>query len=155
MEIPNDFSRKLKKGDTAAIQIVVDGTDSNTTLIALGYAGQILSEYTTTILVRRLSQAGMTGFEEAGVKVEHRTWFNPNFESRLFYVPAVIAAYRLSRSDHPYRPSHCKREGDRDPRTDHGHPHPFVGACDGENPSFCPDGITGYGRDSAYRDLLV
>ncbi len=91
LEIPNDFSRKLKKGDTAAVQILVDGTDSNTTLIALGYAGQILSEYTTTILVRRLSQAGITGFEEAGVEVEHRTWFNPNFESRLFYVPAVIA----------------------------------------------------------------
>lgn len=91
IEIPNDFSRKLKKGDTAPVQILVDGTDSNTTLIALGYAGQILSEYTTSILVRRLSQGGIIGFEEAGVQVEHRTWFNPNFESRLFYVPAVIA----------------------------------------------------------------
>jgi ABC-2 type transport system permease protein len=91
MEIPNDFSRKLKKGDTATLQIVVDGTDSNTTLIALSYAGQILSDYTTTVFVKRLNQAGVTGFEEAGVKVEHRAWFNPNFESRLFYVPAVVA----------------------------------------------------------------
>ena len=91
MEIPNDFSRKLKKGDTATIQIVVDGTDSNTTLIALGYAGQILSDYTTTVLVKRLNQAGVTGFEEAGVDIEHRALFNPNFESRHFYVPAVVA----------------------------------------------------------------
>ena len=43
IEIPTDFSRKLKKGDTATVQILVDGTESNTTLIALGYAGQILS----------------------------------------------------------------------------------------------------------------
>jgi ABC-2 type transport system permease protein len=91
IEIPNDFSRKLKKGDTATVQIVLDGTDSNTTLIALGYTGQILSEYTTSVLVKRLNRAGVTGFEEAGVEVEHRAWFNPNLESRIFYVPAVIA----------------------------------------------------------------
>ena len=81
IEIPSDFSRKLKKGDTARVQLLVDGTDSNTTLIALGYAGQILSEYSTKILVKRLNRAGVIGFEEAGVEVEHRTWFNPNFES--------------------------------------------------------------------------
>jgi ABC-2 type transport system permease protein len=34
----------------------------------------------------------MIGFEEAGVEVEHRTWFNPNFESRLFFIPGVIAS---------------------------------------------------------------
>jgi ABC-2 type transport system permease protein len=91
IEIPTDFSRKLKKGDTAALQIIVDGTDSNTTLLALGYAGQILSQYSTTVLLKRLNRAGMTGFKEAGVEVVHRAWFNPNLESRLFYIPAVIA----------------------------------------------------------------
>ena len=91
IEIPSDFSRKLKKGDTATVQIVVDGTDSNAALIALGYANQILSTYSTTILVRRLNQAGAVDFEEAGVAIESRVWFNPNLESRLFYVPAVIA----------------------------------------------------------------
>jgi ABC-2 type transport system permease protein len=91
IEIPSDFSKKLKKGDTATVQVIVDGTDSNAALIALGYAGQILSTYSSTVLVRRLNQAGAVGFEEAGVTVESRTWFNPNLESRLFYVPAVIA----------------------------------------------------------------
>jgi len=91
IEIPSDFSKKLKKGDTATVQIVVDGTDSNAALIALGYASQILSTYSTTTLVKRLNQAGAIGFEEAGVAIESRVWFNPNLESRLFYVPAVIA----------------------------------------------------------------
>jgi len=91
IEIPSDFSKKLKKGDTATVQIVVDGTDSNAALIALGYASQILSTYSTNVLVRRLNQAGAIGFEEAGVAIESRVWFNPNLESRLFYVPAVIA----------------------------------------------------------------
>jgi len=92
IEIPTDFSRKLKKGDTATVQIVLDGSESNTALIALGYANQILSEFSTQVLVRRLNRAGMIGFEEAGVDLQHRTWFNPNFESRLFYVPGVIAS---------------------------------------------------------------
>jgi ABC-2 type transport system permease protein len=92
IEIPTDFSRKLKKGDTATVQIVLDGSESNTALIALGYANQILSEFSTRILGKRLNRAGMIGFEQAGVELQHRTWFNPNFESRLFYVPGVIAS---------------------------------------------------------------
>ena len=92
IEIPTDFSKKLKKGDMATVQIVVDGTESNTALIALGYANQILSEFSTQVLAKRLNRAGMIGFEQAGVDLQQRTWFNPNFESRLFYVPGVIAS---------------------------------------------------------------
>jgi ABC-2 type transport system permease protein len=92
IEIPTDFSRKLKKGDTAAVQIVVDGTESNTALIALGYANQILSEFSTQVLAKRLNRAGMIGFEQAGVDLQQRIWFNPNLESRIFYVPGVIAS---------------------------------------------------------------
>jgi len=92
IEIPSDFSRKLKKGDIATVQIILDGTESNTAMIALGYVGRILSEYSTTVMVKRLNREGVVSFEEAGVEVEHRTWFNPNFESRLFYVPGVIAS---------------------------------------------------------------
>jgi len=95
IEIPADFSRKLKKGDTATLQILVDGTESNTALIGLGYVNQILSEYSTKILVKRLNRAGMVDFEEAGVALEPRTWFNPNFESRVFYVPGVIGSIAL------------------------------------------------------------
>jgi ABC-2 type transport system permease protein len=91
IEIPSDFSRTLKKGNTAALQIILDGTDSNTTMIALGYTGQILSQYSSTLLLERLNRAGRIRFEEAGVEVVHRAWFNPNLESRLFYIPAVIA----------------------------------------------------------------
>jgi ABC-2 type transport system permease protein len=92
IEIPSDFARKLKKGDTATVQVILDGTESNTAMIALGYLSQILSEYSTTLMIKRLNREGMVGFEEAGVELEHRIWFNPNAESRLFYVPGVIAS---------------------------------------------------------------
>ncbi len=92
IEIPSDFSKKLKKGNTATVQIILDGTESNTAMIALGYVSRILSEYSTTIMIKRLNREGMVGFEEAGVELEQRIWFNPNAESRLFYVPGVIAS---------------------------------------------------------------
>jgi ABC-2 type transport system permease protein len=92
IEIPSGFSKKLKKGDTSTVQIILDGTESNTAMIALGYIGRILSEYSAEVMVKRLNREGMIGFEEAGVELEHRTWFNPNFESRYFYVPGVIAS---------------------------------------------------------------
>jgi ABC-2 type transport system permease protein len=92
LEIPADFSEKIKKGNTATLQILVDGTESNTATIALSYASQILSAYATDRILERLNREGMPDFKEAGVTVEHRTWFNPNFESRLYYVPGVIAS---------------------------------------------------------------
>jgi ABC-2 type transport system permease protein len=92
IEIPTDFSKKLKKGDTATVQIILDGSESNTAMIALGYANQILSEFSTQLLVKRLNRAGMIGFEEAGVDLQQRIWFNPNLESSIFYVPGVIAS---------------------------------------------------------------
>jgi ABC-2 type transport system permease protein len=92
MEIPSGFSKKIKKGETVPIQILVDGTESNTALIALGYVSRILSEYSNQVIFNRLNKEGMGRFEEVGVEVEHRIWFNPNLESRYFYVPGVIAS---------------------------------------------------------------
>jgi ABC-2 type transport system permease protein len=92
IEIPSGFSRKVKKGDTGTLQILVDGTESNTAMIALGYMGQILSDYSTAVVLKRLNQAGIVDFEEAGVDLQNRIWFNANLESRFFYVPGVIAS---------------------------------------------------------------
>jgi ABC-2 type transport system permease protein len=92
IEIPSGFSRKVKKGDTGILQILIDGTESNTAMIALGYMGQILSDYSTAVLLKRLNQAGIIDFEEAGVDLQNRIWFNANLESRFFYVPGVIAS---------------------------------------------------------------
>jgi ABC-2 type transport system permease protein len=92
IEIPSGFSRKVKKGDTGTLQILVDGTESNTAMIALGYMGQILSDYSTAVMLKKLNQAGLIDFEEAGVDLQNRIWFNANLESRFFYVPGVIAS---------------------------------------------------------------
>ena len=89
LRVPSDFSGKLATGTTAAIQIVVDGTDSNTAGVVLNYAGSIIRNDAVEILRKRTGGAGR---ETIGVNLQTRAWFNENLTSRNFYVPGVIAS---------------------------------------------------------------
>ncbi len=89
LRVPPDFSGKLATGTTAAIQIVVDGTDSNTAGVVLNYAGSIIRNDAVEILRKRTGGAGR---ETIGVNLQTRAWFNENLTSRNFYVPGVIAS---------------------------------------------------------------
>jgi len=88
--IPAGFSRDLSNATTADIQLITDGTDSNSTAIVLGYAGVIIGEYNDKQLRVRLGRKGLT---EPPVKItiESRAWYNANQESHLYYVPSLIA----------------------------------------------------------------
>lgn len=88
LRIPTDFSSKLAAGETAAVQIIVDGTDSNTAGVVLNYAGSIIRNDAIEILRKRTESPGR---ETIGVNLQTRAWFNDNLTSRNFYVPGVIA----------------------------------------------------------------
>jgi len=89
IKINDEFGRKIKSGRTAPLQIILDGADSNTAGIALGYCGRIAGQYSQNILVERLRKAGVR--PPAQVALETRAWFNDNLESRNYFVPGVIA----------------------------------------------------------------
>jgi ABC-2 type transport system permease protein len=76
------FSRQLTLGQSAPVQIIVDGRDSNTALIVLNYLNHILIDFNN----RWLSSRGETG---PPAHLEIRAWFNPNLESRWFFVPGI------------------------------------------------------------------
>ena len=88
IRIPSDFSSKIAAGSTAAVQIIVDGTDSNTAGVVLSYAGNIVRNNAIELLQK---QIGNPGREPVGVSLQTRAWFNENLTSRNFYVPGVIA----------------------------------------------------------------
>jgi ABC-2 type transport system permease protein len=85
------FGAELAAGRVAPLQILLDGTDSNTAGIVLTYAGQIAASYNDRIRLDQAARAFGPSFSLGGVKMESRAWFNENLESRNFYVPAVIA----------------------------------------------------------------
>lgn len=91
LRIDRGFDDILRAGKAGRLQIILDGTDSNTAGIVLDYAGKITGEYSRDILVERISRLkGVLPSTEI-VSIDSRPWFNENLESRNFYVPGVIA----------------------------------------------------------------
>lgn len=80
LEIPRGFSRDLAAGTGAKVQVVLDGTTSNTATIAGGYAGRIVLAY---------GARASTQFVPP-VDLRERAWFNPDLASRNYNVPAIV-----------------------------------------------------------------
>ena len=91
LRINKGFGDDLRAGRTAALQVIVDGTDSNTAGIVLDYSSKISLRFSQQVLLTRFTR--LRGFAEkpGHVVLETRAWFNENLESRNFYVPGVIA----------------------------------------------------------------
>ena len=90
LHIPTGFSADLLSGRTATAQLLTDGTDSNSTSIVQGYAGYILADYNDHMQKKRLAQKGLTT-PPVQIEAAPRAWYNPNQESRFYYVPSLIA----------------------------------------------------------------
>lgn len=88
--LPHDFSRFLKSGQTARVQVIVDGTNANTANLIIGYVQGISAAYNQQVIVERLRLKGLNRLEMP-IKSEPRIWFNEDLESRNFIVPGLIA----------------------------------------------------------------
>lgn len=86
--IPPAFGRDILARRPAEVQMLLDGTDANTTAVVLGYAGQIVEQFGRKASVRLRTAA----LPAAGaVRTEPRVWFNPELKSSHFMVPGVVA----------------------------------------------------------------
>jgi ABC-2 type transport system permease protein len=86
VSIPIDFAKILRTGGTAQLQIIVDGSDSNTATIALGYLSALTELYS-----RRIAGERITPLIEPRVRV----WYNPDLKSRNFIIPGLIAVIMM------------------------------------------------------------
>lgn len=91
LRINHGFEADLRAGRTAQVQVIADGTDSNTAGIVLSYSQRIVRQFSDRILMDRLVRAHGVYATRPEIKLETRAWFNENLESRNFYVPGVIA----------------------------------------------------------------
>jgi ABC-2 type transport system permease protein len=90
LSIPPNYQRLLDTGQTATLQVVADGTDSNSTNVALGYARVLIAGYTQDLVTERTGRA-----HEPLVSAAIRVWFNPDLESRDFMIPGIVALLLL------------------------------------------------------------
>jgi ABC-2 type transport system permease protein len=96
LAIPQGYGRSLAEQEPVALQVVADGSDSNSTTVALGYATALIGEYATE-LARPPSPSASAGHTPDAVAIElrMRVWFNPQLESRFFMIPGVLALLLL------------------------------------------------------------
>jgi ABC-2 type transport system permease protein len=88
--IPQDYARHLLAGEQADVQLLVDGSDSNTASIALGYAQILVQSYAAEL---RSNAQVRRGGQPLRVAVEPRirVWYNSDLKSKNFIVPGLIA----------------------------------------------------------------
>jgi ABC-2 type transport system permease protein len=91
LRVNRGFGADVIAGRTAQLQIILDGTDSNTASFVLNYASRITTDYSEKILLQNVQRATGRRPPPAPVSLVARAWFNPNLDSRNFFVPGVIA----------------------------------------------------------------
>jgi len=84
------FAQYLENGRTAPLQVSVDGTNSNTALIALGYVSQIVAQFQAAAMARAWPGVATAGPTGASAALQERPWFNEGLEDRWFFIPGVI-----------------------------------------------------------------
>ena len=89
IHIPSGFAEDLAAQRGAKVQVLVDGTNSNTGTVAQGYVTRIVQQFGLDYAARLGRQM------EGGVDLRTRAWFNPDLESRSYNVPAIIGVLLL------------------------------------------------------------
>lgn len=88
--INHGFAEQQDKGATATMQAILDGSDSNTAGVILGYLSRFSEDRNLRLLTEQAQRQGGAALPGA-VRLQTRAWFNPDLASPPFYVPAVIA----------------------------------------------------------------
>ena len=87
IKIPPDFSNRILAGETAGVQILVDGSMSNMATVRIAYVMAVLEKFNS----QRLKDLYKRRIDYGRIDGRIRTWYNPNLDSRNFYVPGIVA----------------------------------------------------------------
>ncbi|MDD4908397.1 MAG: ABC transporter permease [Candidatus Omnitrophica bacterium] len=89
MVIPKDFSRSIRSNQPAPVQLLVDGSDSNTATLAIGYVSSVVVKYNVNFIIDEFSRINIQN--PSSIELRPRVWFNPNLKSRNFIIPGLIS----------------------------------------------------------------
>jgi len=92
--IPADFAGRIESGRRAPVQIIVDGSDSNTATIAMGYADAVALAYSQDVAVETTRRIGGRAIQ-VPLDLRPRVWFNADMESKNYIIPGLIAVIMM------------------------------------------------------------
>jgi ABC-2 type transport system permease protein len=82
------FTADLQAGRTAPLQVIVDGRNSNTAMIGLNYVRSVVDAFNNDWIAAH-------GLQGPPARLQMRAWFNPNLESRWFFIPGIVGMLTL------------------------------------------------------------
>ena len=93
------FARDVERGRTTSVQVLLDGTNSNTASIVSNYAAQTIARYSSEVMTQLTRSKMVAGTMAAGgamngaaprIVARSRVWFNPDLRSRNYFIPGVV-----------------------------------------------------------------
>jgi len=87
IKIPPDFSSRIRRGDTAEVQIIADGGMSNMASVRIAYATIVIDRFNGEMIRELYGRELKYGKIDSRI----RTWYNPNLDSQHFFVPGIVA----------------------------------------------------------------
>jgi ABC-2 type transport system permease protein len=93
------FARDIERGRVSSVQVLLDGTNSNTASLVSSYASSTIARYSNEVLDGEQRKKMIAGTEDSGgalhaavpqVTTRSRVWFNPDLRSRNFFIPGII-----------------------------------------------------------------
>ena len=88
LHIEPRFGANLERGESAQVQVIIDGRNSNTALLVQGYLRNIVSDF-------NIDWAKRNGRPVPLATLQVRPWFNSNMASRWFIVPGIVGLLTL------------------------------------------------------------
>jgi len=96
--IPPDLERRVNGQRTAEVGVLIDGVDTTMASTVSGYASAILAQFSLELMQDRIGwarglrlSADQPDLIIPSISGESRAWFNPNLDSKYFFVPGVLA----------------------------------------------------------------
>ncbi len=93
------FARDVTRGRATSVQVLLDGTNSNTASLVSGYASQVIASYSqeasseaqrARMVGGTMSAGGAISVPMPQVVVRSRVWYNPDLKSRNYFIPGVV-----------------------------------------------------------------
>jgi ABC-2 type transport system permease protein len=91
MVIPQNFGRDLETLKQPDIQILLDGQNSNTSAVALGYCNRIFLQFMRDTLEKKFANAPHLARSIHFVEPVTRVWYNPELKSVYYMIPGIIS----------------------------------------------------------------
>ncbi|HEX9829730.1 MAG TPA: ABC transporter permease [Bacteroidota bacterium] len=86
--IPTDFSRKIESGNEAVVQVILDGSNSNSATAAAGYMAQAIQAYSSRVQTEWLEQRGKKLVFP--LEIRPKIWYNPELKTAKYLVPGLF-----------------------------------------------------------------